>query len=116
MSEMPEIGGRAPLPIEVEAGKSYWWCACGRSQKQPFCDGSHKVHDFTPIEFKAPKSPRRCGSAPASAPRKSRMCDGTHKTLERLNSGRGRSENFHDSLASVPRLRYFVQQRIDRAP
>ena len=42
MSATPEIGGRQPLPINVEAGKSYWWCACGRSKKQPFCDGSHK--------------------------------------------------------------------------
>ncbi len=41
MSEMPQIGGRRPIMIEVEAGKSYWWCACGRSQTQPFCDGSH---------------------------------------------------------------------------
>ena len=56
MSEMAEIGGRAPIPIDVEAGKSYWWCACGRSAKQPFCDGSHKVTSFTPIEFKAAKS------------------------------------------------------------
>ena len=54
MSEMmPEIGGRAPMPIEVEAGKSYWWCACGRSKSQPFCDGSHKGSAFTPIEWKA---------------------------------------------------------------
>ena len=53
MSEMPEIGGRRPIPIEVEAGKSYWWCACGRSKSQPFCDGSHKVTAFRPIEFKA---------------------------------------------------------------
>ena len=45
MSE-PEIGGRAPIPVEVEAGKSYWWCACGRSKKQPFCDGSHKATSF----------------------------------------------------------------------
>ena len=46
MSEMPEIGGRQPIPVKVEAGKSYWWCACGRSKKQPFCDGSHKVTAF----------------------------------------------------------------------
>ena len=71
MSEMPEIGGRRPIVIDVEAGKSYWWCACGRSQKQPFCDGSHKVTSFTPVEFKA-ATPRRSGSAPANAPPRSR--------------------------------------------
>ena len=42
MSEQPAIGGRAPLPIEVTAGEEYWWCACGRSKSQPFCDGSHE--------------------------------------------------------------------------
>ena len=35
MSEVPEIGGRKPIPVAVEAGKSYWWCACGRSTTQP---------------------------------------------------------------------------------
>ncbi len=78
MSE-PDIGGRAPIPIEVEAGKSYWWCACGRSKTQPFCDGSHKVTSFTPIEFK-PRRTRRCSSAPASAAPKP-LCDGSHKKL-----------------------------------
>ena len=46
MSVAPEIGGRRPLGINVEAGKSYWWCACGRSKAQPFCDGSHKGTPF----------------------------------------------------------------------
>ena len=44
MNDVPEIGGRRPLPINVVAGESYWWCACGRSKSQPFCDGSHKGH------------------------------------------------------------------------
>lgn len=38
----PQVAGRAPIGVEVEAGKDYWWCACGMSKKQPFCDGSHK--------------------------------------------------------------------------
>jgi CDGSH-type Zn-finger protein len=42
----PEVGGRAPIAVEVEAGKIYWWCACGRSKHQPFCDESHKVTTF----------------------------------------------------------------------
>ena len=80
MSEMPEIGGRQPLPVKVEAGITYWWCACGRSKSQPFCDGSHKAGTFTPIEFKPTKSEvvylcacKRSAKKPA--------CDGTHKTL-----------------------------------
>jgi CDGSH-type Zn-finger protein len=56
MSESPEIGGRQPIRIDVEAGKTYWWCACGRSKSQPFCDGSHKGSALTPIEFKAEKA------------------------------------------------------------
>ena len=53
MNAQPEIGGRAPLAVDVEAGKSYWWCACGRSKSQPFCDGSHKGTAFSPVEWKA---------------------------------------------------------------
>jgi CDGSH iron-sulfur domain-containing protein 3 len=48
MSE-PNIGGRTPIAVEVDAGKSYWWCACGLSMTQPFCDGSHKDTGFTPV-------------------------------------------------------------------
>jgi CDGSH-type Zn-finger protein len=80
MSTTPEIGGRRPLAVDVEAGKSYWWCACGRSKSQPFCDGSHKGSGFTPVEWKAEKAEqawfcacKRTGSRP--------MCDGSHKTL-----------------------------------
>jgi CDGSH-type Zn-finger protein len=80
MSELAEIGGRAPIPIDVEAGKSYWWCACGRSAKQPFCDGSHKVTTFTPTEFKAAKSEKVWFCACKRSSKKP-LCDGTHKTL-----------------------------------
>ena len=51
MSTMPEIGGRRPIPVKIEPEKSYWWCACGRSKSQPFCDGSHKGTGFTPMEY-----------------------------------------------------------------
>ena len=80
MSATPEIGGREPIGVNVEDGKSYWWCACGRSKSQPFCDGSHKGTAFTPVEFKAGKSEeawfcacKRTGNRP--------MCDGSHKRL-----------------------------------
>ncbi len=80
MSEMPEIGGRKPIPIKVEAGKRYWWCACGRSKSQPFCDGSHKVTSFTPIEFK-PEAATEVWFCACKRSSKKPMCDGTHKTL-----------------------------------
>ena len=80
MNATPDIGGTKPIPVNVEAGKSYWWCACGRSKKQPFCDGSHKGTGFTPLEFKAHKAEeawfcacKRTGNRP--------MCDGSHKKI-----------------------------------
>jgi CDGSH-type Zn-finger protein len=80
METTPEIGGRRPIAVNVEPGKSYWWCACGRSKKQPFCDGSHKGSAFTPVEFKPAQAEeawfcacKRTGNRP--------MCDGSHKKL-----------------------------------
>ena len=76
----PNIAQKAPFRVEVQAGRKYWWCACGRSAKQPFCDGSHKGSAFSPIEYKAEKSGPVffCGCKhSASRP----ICDGTHKRL-----------------------------------
>ena len=52
----PVISQKAPMPVEVEEGKSYFWCSCGKSANQPFCDGSHKDTGMTPIKFTAPAS------------------------------------------------------------
>ena len=79
MSE-PVIPQKAPMATEVAAGKSYFWCACGQSANQPFCDGSHKGTAFTPVRYTAEKDGRVffCGCKhSAGAP----LCDGTHKTL-----------------------------------
>ena len=74
----PNRAGDAPIRVELEAGKSYWWCACGRSANQPFCDGSHKGSEFTPLRHDATESRqaffcacKRTGNRP--------FCDGTHK-------------------------------------
>jgi len=80
MSEMPEVGGRRSIPVKGEAGKSNWWCACGRSKSQPFCDGSHKVTSFTPIEFK-PEAAAEVWFCACKRSAKKPLCDGTHKTL-----------------------------------
>lgn len=74
------IAQKSPYAVEVEAGKKYFWCACGRSQSQPFCDGSHKGTGFTPVKYEALESGRvyLCGCKhTAAAP----LCDGTHKRL-----------------------------------
>ena len=80
MSDAPIIAQKAPYPVEVEAGKTYFWCACGKSAKQPFCDGSHKVTSITPIKYTAEetKTVYFCGCKQSS---KSPLCDGTHKSL-----------------------------------
>ena len=80
MSEQPVVAGKAPIGIDVEAGKDYFWCTCGKSAKQPFCDGSHKGSEFSPRAHTAAQSGKvyfcACKHS-AKAP----LCDGTHKTL-----------------------------------
>ena len=80
MSGTPEIGGTKPIRVAVEAGKSYWWCACGLSKRQPFCDGSHKVTSFTPVEFK-PTTSEKIWFCACKRSAKKPMCDGSHKRL-----------------------------------
>ena len=52
----PLIAQKAPYAVEVTAGQSYYWCSCGQSKAQPFCDGSHKTTSFTPVAFTAEKT------------------------------------------------------------
>jgi CDGSH-type Zn-finger protein len=66
--------------VDVEADKEYWWCSCGRSETQPFCDGSHKGTEFRPKMFKvsAPLTLYLCGcKRTTDAP----YCDGTHALI-----------------------------------
>lgn len=81
MSDAPNIAQKAPFPVEVEAGKTYFWCACGKSSRQPFCDGSHKDTSFSPVKFTAeePKKVFFCGCKHSG---KRPLCDGTHSKLD----------------------------------
>jgi CDGSH-type Zn-finger protein len=76
----PHIAQKSPYATDVEAGKDYYWCSCGKSKAQPFCDGSHKGSEFKPVKYHADasKTVYFCGcKASASKP----LCDGAHKAL-----------------------------------
>jgi CDGSH-type Zn-finger protein len=80
MSNEAKIAQKTPYPVAVEAGETYYWCACGHSKNQPFCDGSHQGAGFEPVAFTAKESETvyLCGcKQTANRP----FCDGTHNSI-----------------------------------
>lgn len=77
--EKPVIAAKSPAQTNLEAGQ-YFWCACGKSANQPFCDGSHRGSEFVPVLFKLAEKQEiwlcRCKNTKTPP-----FCDGTHKTL-----------------------------------
>jgi CDGSH-type Zn-finger protein len=74
----PVRASDTPYGEQVESGETYFWCACGQSSKQPYCDGSHKGTDFVPVKYEAQETKKVyfCGcKATMSQP----LCDGSHK-------------------------------------
>jgi CDGSH iron-sulfur domain-containing protein 3 len=77
--DKPVIAAKHPAAVALEPG-NYFWCACGKSSNQPFCDGSHKGSGITPIQFKIEEKKtvylcqcKQSGNKP--------YCDGTHRSL-----------------------------------
>jgi len=74
------IAAKQPAQVQLEVDKKYLWCACGRSEKQPFCDATHKKTDVKPLVFEAEKKGEvwLCQCKQTKNPP---YCDGTHRTL-----------------------------------
>ena len=70
--------GSSPIEFEVEKGKSYTWCVCGKSNKQPFCDGSHKGSEFIPVVFKAEET-KKIYFCVCKQTNNRPFCDGSHE-------------------------------------
>jgi CDGSH iron-sulfur domain-containing protein 3 len=80
MAEKGAVAGTKRIGIEVEAGKDYWWCACGKSKNQPFCDGSHKGSAFTPVQWTASES-KRVSFCVCKQTDTQPLCSGAHQAL-----------------------------------
>ena len=82
MAQEPKVAQTGPYQVTLEAGKPYFWCTCGHSAKQPFCDGSHKAHgaELLPLRFVADTTGtfNLCG---CKATDDKPFCDGSHNML-----------------------------------
>lgn len=78
--DKPVAAGTVPIPVNLEPGREYYWCTCGQSQRQPFCDGSHKGGSFVPLAFSVatPAEKYLCTCKGTASPP---YCDGAHKRL-----------------------------------
>lgn len=79
--EKPTIAGKAPIYVDLKAGETYYWCSCGRSGNQPFCDGSHEGTSFLPMAFTAEKD-EKAALCTCKHTKNPPYCDGSHLSLE----------------------------------
>ena len=87
----PTIAQRKPCLVQVEEGKTYFWCACGLSKKQPFCDGSHKTTEFTPVKWVAAESAEKLFCACKHTGGQP-FCDGSHNRIAATYEAAGEAD------------------------
>lgn len=75
----PTIAAKQPCILELEPG-NYWWCSCGNSKNQPYCDGSHKGTDFTPVKFTV-ENTQKVALCQCKHTQNQPFCDGSHNQL-----------------------------------
>ncbi len=80
MADEPIVAQTGPYQVELTEGRAYLWCSCGRSGRQPFCDGSHKGTGIEPVRFVAETTGvvNLCGCKSTDDPP---FCDGSHLLL-----------------------------------
>lgn len=78
--DTPKIASKSPAQIELEGGKNYFFCTCGLSANQPYCDGAHKGTDFRPQMY-TPDADETKWACNCKQSDKMPFCDGTHKAL-----------------------------------
>ena len=100
-TNVPIIAAKAPIKVELEAEKNYFWCSCGKSKNQPFCDGSHAGTGLAPLKFTAEKSgPAALCQCKATA--NGPFCDGSHARLGDLEAGDAAPAPKSDTPSAVP--------------
>lgn len=80
MEDLPKIAEKSSVAVELEEGKDYWFCTCGLSQNQPFCDGAHKGTAFKSMKFTAEKT-GKAWLCQCKHSTKQPFCDGTHSKI-----------------------------------
>jgi glutamate synthase domain-containing protein 2/CDGSH-type Zn-finger protein len=99
--KIPTVADNKPIPVELKAGEEYYFCTCGKSANQPFCDGSHQGTDFTPMSFVAEESGDAylCQCKQTANPP---FCDGKHANIPADQVGKEFALQVEDSPDSMP--------------
>ncbi len=69
---------KMPIQVDLKKGEKYYWCTCGKTADEPFCDGSHSGSEFLPLEFSVEKD-RKAFLCTCKETKKPPFCDGSHE-------------------------------------